>query len=565
MKLYKLMLVSVVAFSTSFPSILFAFELPMGIPSPDWGRGDVIDREPPNKPTSWPNKITENYYYVDNLSANATDKNNPFGAPDFPRKTIPEGDLVAGSYIEIHNGPYTGGGRISLNSLGSLENPVWVTSDNDNKALIQGDMIVTGSYAYIENLFFDTPKKTLSLRCLNDICSDHIVVRNNEFSGPGVNSGNTSVLSVSGDESKSTNNIILYKNHIYGFGDTSVNASENDYHGIHIGQNADYTWVLNNHIHNNGGDSIQVGAAQYSKHSDTRRPNYVYIAGNDFHEDGENAVDIKGADNVIISTNLMYGYGQSTSSAGEVIIIHNDPTNVWVINNTIHTGILGVVVTGADNAWIIGNKIYNIHSLDYDSWDPTSFYSSGTAIHFRSTTNSGALNNTIFDFDNGIQLASGTDYTLLNNIIAYRSQAEGSDIAGEYKILQASYIESNIIYNENNERIRRSNSEVLSLTDYKNNYSNCMTCSYQKPQFRDYSSFDFNLEDNSPGINKGSSILQFSEINTLYKVNFNSDLSGQSRITGNIIDIGALESPNAPNAELTLPTAPSLISLDVID
>lgn len=559
------MSIGVIAFSTSFSSHLLAFSMPTGIPSPDWGSPNVIDRDSPKKPSSWPSEATENYYYIDNLNVSATDKDNLFGSPDLPRKTIPEGNLAAGSYIEIHNGPYNGGGRISLNSLGTVDNPVWVTGDNENKAYIQGDMVITGSYAYIENLFFDTPRKTLSLRCMNNICSDHIVVRNNEFSGPGINSGNTSVLSVSGDDLKSTNNIILYNNHIYGFGDTSADASENDYHGIHIGANADYTWILNNHIHNNGGDSIQVGAAQYSSASDTRRPNYVFIGGNNFHEDGENAVDIKGADNIVISTNLMYGYGQSTSSAGEVVVIHNDPTNVWVLNNTIHTGILGIVVTGADNAWIIGNKIHNIHALDYDSWDPTSFYSLGSAIHFRSTINSGAINNTIYDFDNGIQLASGTEYTLLNNIIAYRSRADGSDIAGGYKILEASNIDNNLIYNDGGERIRRSNSEVLSLSGYKLYNANCVSCSDKSPQFIDYSNLDFNLEDDSPAINKGASILQFSEMNSLYKVNVVSDLSGEKRITGNIIDIGAFESPNAPSVELVSPIAPSTISLNVLD
>ncbi|PKH01062.1 hypothetical protein CXF72_18670 [Psychromonas sp. MB-3u-54] len=558
MKLLTKLAISLISITVFFSSMLLAYEPSVGIPMPDWGGGDPIERQAPNRPDAWPNQVVDNYYYVDVSHANATDSNNPFGSPDLPRATIPEGDLQAGAYVEIHNGPYTGGGRISINSLGTELAPVWIKGDSLNKALIRGETIITGSYAYIENLFFDTSRKTLSLRCLDGACSDHIVVRNNEFSGPGLADGNTQVLSVAGN---GVNNIIIYNNHIHGFGDISIDAAENDYHGIHIGHYADYTWVLNNHIHNNGGDSIQVGEAGYADPSDLRRPSHVYIGANNFHDDGENAVDIKGADNIVVSSNIMYGYGQSTSSDGEVIVIHNNPTNVWVLNNTIHDAVLGVVVTGADNAWIIGNQIYNVHALNYASWDPTSFYSVGTAIHFRSTKNSGAVNNTIYDFDNGIQLATGSGYIVRNNIIAYRTRPDGSDITGDYKVLDFSTIDNNILYHPDGERIRRSSNQVVGLKEYQDSYGACALCSNTNPLFIAYQNLDFKLQNNSPAIDKGATTFVFEKIATLYEVDAKKDLSGEARFQGDKIDIGAFEFGSGQQY-FSVPFAPSNIQMD---
>jgi hypothetical protein len=559
-KLPTKLAIAVMSINLFFSSMLLAYEVPVGIPMPNWG-GDPIARQSPDRPGSWPSKAVDNYYYVDMSHADATDRNNPFGYPNRPRATIPEGDLQAGAYVEIHNGPYTGGGRISINSLGTNLAPVWIKGDSVNKALIRGEAIVTGSYAYIENLLFDTSRKTLSLRCLNGLCPDHMVVRNLEFAGPGVADGNTSVLSVSGDEIKGANNIILYNNHIHGFGDTAIDAPENDYHGIHVGANADYTWVLNNHVHNNGGDSIQVGAAQYSDPLDPRRPTHVYIGANNFHDDGENAVDIKGADHIVVSSNLMYGYGQSSSSAGEVVIIHNDPTYVWLMNNTIHSAVLGVVVTGADNAWIIGNQIYDMHALDYGSWNAGSFYSVGTAIHFRSTKNSGAINNTIYDFDNGIQLATGTGYTVSNNIIANRSRLDGSDITGDYKVLGSSKLENNILYHQEGERIRRSSNEVVDLKEYQESYLGCQLCSNGNPLFIDQQNSNFKVRSNSPAIDKGSTTLLFAKIAELYAVDADKDLFGDARFQGGGIDIGAFEFLSGKN--LIAPLAPSSLNIQV--
>lgn len=549
-------LVSIILFiNIFFSNILLAFELPVGIPIPDWGSVNPIERQSPARPESWPNKEVDNYYYVDMSHSNATDSNNTFGYPARPRITIPEGDLQAGAYVEIHNGPYTGGGRVSINSLGTIIAPVWIKGNSVNKALIRGETIITGSHAYIENLFFDTSRKTLSIRCLNGLCPHHMVVRNIEFSGPGIADGYTSVLSVSGDEVKGANNIILYNNHIHGFGDTAVDAPENDYHGIHVGANANHTWVLNNHIHNNGGDSIQIGAAQYSNPLDPRRPTHVYVGKNNFHNDGENAVDIKGADHIVVSGNTMHGYGQSSSSAGEAIIIHNDPTDVLLINNIIYSATFGVVVTGADGAWIIGNKIYNIHALDYASWKPTSFYSSGTAIHFRSTKNSGAVNNTIYDFDNGIQLATGTGYTVSNNILAYRFRSDGSDISADYKVLESSTLENNILYHPEEERIRRSGNQVVNIKEYQEYYDGCEQCSNGKPLFIDYQNLNFKLQNNSPAIDKGTILQSVANITELYKV----DLSGEDRFQGESIDIGAFEFPSGKYP--TTPLAPSNIKI----
>jgi len=57
------------------------------------------------------------------------------------------------------------------------------------------------------------------------------------------------------------------------------------------------------------------------------------------HEDVENAVDIKNSSDVIISQNVMYGYGNAPESDGTALVINNwsdyPKERIWILFNEI--------------------------------------------------------------------------------------------------------------------------------------------------------------------------------------------------------------------------------------
>ena len=531
-------------------SSAFAYQPPTGIPDPTWGTIHPIDTQAPPKPTSWPSEESTGFYYVDNTHLQATDSGNPFGYPDKPRVTIPEGDLQAGEYVEIHGGPYRGGGQIIIRALGTEANPVWVRGgDNINPAHITGEMIVKGSYVFLENFNFTENNRSLRLRTHNGTSLNHAVIRSSEFSGPGTASGNDSAVSIYGTPTQRVSDIVIYNNHIHDFGDDSPTSNENDYHGIIPGYDADRIWILNNHIHNMGGDSVQVGMASII---DESRVDSIYVGYNKFHADRENAIDIKEADNIIISSNELYDYElvqNGTSSDGTIVVIHNQPTNVWIINNKIYNGVYGIVTTGSTNTWLIGNEIHNIRRIpDTDSmtwgnnWNnPDSLYSQGAAIHFRGTSTGGVLNNSIYGSDTGIQLAQGNDgYTILNNIIYGRTDQFGHDIISNNSQLQNNSVINNNLFS--NESSIYWGGIKYTLNGFTNGTSQCNDCIIGNPAFKDTPNGNFSLRENSAAINIGTSIINTHSFSTYYPgYNIDSTLRGSDRIISNNIDIGANE------------------------
>lgn len=542
-----------------FATSSFSYDAPVGIPEPVFGKFHPIEAVSPAHPSGWPSQEVENYYYIDNTHPNATDSGNPYGTPDKPRESIPEKTYSAGSYVEIHGGPYTGGGQIIFTANGTEDNPVWIRGgDPNNKALIRGEMIGKGQYFVVENLRFDESRKTLKIREHKSNVAHYVSVRNNEFSGPGYDDGYTAVLSASGGSGNRASNIVFYKNTVHGFGNTDRNAKENDYHGIIVHTNVDYVWVLENTIYDNGGDSIQIGTASTA---DSNRVSHVYVGGNDFSGDRENAVDIKEADNVVISSNIMYDYAESTSSAGEVVIIHNNATNVYVINNRMHTASYGVMTTSAINTWVIGNTIWNIHNDPGTSWDNDSLYSAGAAIHFRGDTTGGAINNTIYDYDTGIQLASGSNYTIANNIFLNRATSNGYDLlVNSSSIASSTDFMNNLFYGH--EPRFMWNGSTVGVSGLKSE-GECNGCVTKDPKLAvggaGVASL-FTAASDSPVKDAGANIASIlQDFTNIYGVSITKDLFGNSRFSG-AIDIGAFEiggnavsAPNPPsNINITL-------------
>jgi hypothetical protein len=360
-------------------------------------------------------------------------------------------------------------------------------------------LLVSGQHVVIENLTFDSSRKTLGLMESKAVC-----VRYNVFAGPSQAVGNSAAIFVvaRSSEAKSSGNVI-YKNTIRDFGN-ATSLKENDYHGILVSRHSDHTWILENEIHNNGGDAVQVGGASLPRDAS---PQFVYIARNRMYGNRENAVDIKRARDVIVSTNDIRDYRPTSSSEGAGVVIHNDPDNIWILHNVIANSDIGIISTGSTNTWFVGNVIYDIRS-SLPAGNPNAGYGRSVAMHFRGKSNGGVIGNTIAYYDVGLQLVRGNQsgYLVQNNIFAFRSTAEADDIyvaSGEFS--KALTISHNLHYSGTNEFkstwAGRSFYSPAALHRVTGTFEAVSTAD---PVFIDAEGRDFRLHADSPAIGRAT-------------------------------------------------------------
>lgn len=452
-------------------------------------------------------------HYVDRSSVACTDISNAFGSPAKPRCSIPA-SLSEGSIAEVHGGPYTSGNdKIVITANGSASRPVYVRGANaSSRPLFQRKILPQGQYVVFENLAFD--QGGFDLRPFGGTTLNVIAVRDCEISGAGVG-----VAGVAG--------VILLRNHIHHNGD-SLSAVEMDRHGVSLESGTSYVWILDNHIHHNSGDSLQMKNGAH----------HVYVGRNIMHEDRENAVDVKLAADVIISQNLMYGYRASTSSSGEAVVIHDDPSRVWLLNNYIAYANYGVVSSGASSVYAIGNIFTQMLKIASETREETSAYRSGAGIHFYNTADIHILNNTFSDVVVGLGAemnASTSRAEIRNNIFGTVDSAQlGYQIVlgGNNAAFSKSQLENNLFF-------QSGGSARFSINGaFGSNLNNQINLD---PKFESTGTGVFRLLAGSPAIDSAQVLNVYSEFFSLYGVAVNFDFDLKSRPRGAAMDVGAFE------------------------
>jgi hypothetical protein len=543
-----------------WPILLFAYTPPVGIPDPGmWGSNHPIDATAPAKPGAWPSAEVTDYYYIDSTNQGCSD-GNTYGYPDVPRCSIEEKTYSAGSYVFLRGGPYEqsiGDKRLSLFFDCTEASPCWFRGESNDKPIIQGQIRLRGSYLFVENIHFRYNAGGLVNIQAGDknespYIADHMIFRNNEVEGDGqyhVGFGSAFYTSKKDDlhDFNGSHHIIWYGNHIHDLFDDDY-IEENDYHGILPGQYSRYLWILNNHIHDNSGDSLQIGSNNFAGE---QMPRYIYVGNNECHGDLENAIDVKNAKDVIISSNLFYDYHLSPASDGTAVVIHQQngdiPERIWVINNKIHTATRGIRVQQTVDAKIIGNIIYNIHfEGDPADWKPNSAWTPGSAIQIRDADSTGGevINNTIFDYDLGIQspTAPPSGFKIAGNLFANRAASDGYEINMDTADARSSDINYNFMYNSAGIKIMW-DIDFASISDFIANTSNCDDCpASANPEFINGNQNNFHIPLTSPVVDKNIRHPVYDTFKNLYGLEIAVDISNVSRPQGNGWDIGAYES-----------------------
>jgi len=446
-------------------------------------------------------------YYIDSANAAATDTSNPNGTPAKPRRTVPT-SFPAGAVVEIRGGPYTAGAE--WNASGTQAAPVIVRGIGS--PVFNGAGIgFAGSYFVIDGIVMEGMQVSVN--------GSYIALRNSVVRNynPGRHSSSVAPQG---------SYIVFYKNQIYNNGDANGTA-EADVHGIKPAVGDSYVWIIGNEIHHNGGDSVQIGDASARE----PWPHHIYVGGNTMHEDRENAVDIKRARDIIVSSNTMYGYKPTGSSNGETTVTHNNPQRVWFINNVIRNSHTGIVCTGADQYYVIGNVITDIIHAAGSSYDPNSLYNS-QAILVYASTNAYAIGNTIWNVDGGISNATrSTKMEFVDNIIGNLLQPSHHIAVSNTSAAAASVMRNNLF--SGTVRIRWGESATSSLAD-------CQNCKTGDPLFVNAALRDLRITASSPAVNAGISHAVYATFQGLYGESIARDPGGLGRPTGGW-DIGAYE------------------------
>jgi hypothetical protein len=491
--------------AAQLPTPTEPWKAPLGMPAPPFG-------------------ITEQAgaanYYVDNTSPAATDTSNPRGTPTKPRATVPT-LLPAGSIVEVRGGPYQLKSVI-WTAQGTATAPVFVKGvGSPIFSGVEGvsQLIPLGTYLIIEGIVME------HLPLVIDKNISHFAFRKSivRYHSPTVNSA--AVVAGGTD-------VVLYGNEIANNGDP-LSTAELDIHGIKPDTGTNRLWIVDNHIHHNGGDALQIGNAVSAE----PWAQYIYVGRNVMHEDRENAIDIKQARDVIVSQNLAYGYRSSSSSAGETFVSHSNPQRVWILGNFVTGSNQGIVSTGADGYFVIGNVITNIaHSPGDTTWDVNSTFRAAGILTYN-TTNSVHLNNTLYKVDSGISYPSGTARTeISNNIIAGLLQPTFHIALVNSTAVASSVMSNNLV--DGSARLK-----ISGGLSGCGGFSNCINAD---PQFVDVANNSLDLKGTSPAVDAGLTPSSFALFQSLYGIPLSTDAKGSPRLFGKTYDIGAFEFVNAP-------------------
>lgn len=354
----------------------FAFKYPIGIPNA-WIEPDIPK---PERPVDWSVDVADHYFISTNGGDCDADRDiTILGNETLPRCAIPA-TIPAGSYVEIKGLDYFTS-KLYLLSLGTETKPVWLVSDDQDFVM---SMVISGSYLYMDGFNF-RKNNNISIRPYSGQ-TNNIMVRNSSFIGDGTLAGKTA-LNIEGESDAVTHDIITYNNELHYNGVWDY-PSENDRHAQNTGSYLHNIWMLYNNSSYNGGDGVQLSHGGVDAHN-------IYIGGNTSHHERENCIDIKTASDIVVSENICSNIVTSSSSPGEAFTIHYNTENVWMINNQISEAEYGIALSNnANNMFIIGNTITDMHEWAGEYHSSTSAYNAATAIQVRGASNVHVENNT---------------------------------------------------------------------------------------------------------------------------------------------------------------------------
>jgi hypothetical protein len=293
--------------------------------------------------------------FVDNSVQSSGD-----GSIDAPFKTIREGleAAIAGDTIYIRGDAE---GREYNESLifpisGTVIAPITLRSYPGEQVIIASSSMIfrlDQPYWHFVDLIFDHKNgagDALQIRGGHNALFRNVEIKNGQKYGIQIFDGN---------------NVVIENSRIHSF-DTGVEG--NDAHCIctdptNTAYNVENLQLLNNIIYDCSGDGIQFYAVDSTPMSEYARD--ILLQGNTFYKNpgfyGENAIDSKGAENVRVLDNEIYGF-----DSNKAVVLQKGSSNFHFEGNIIHDSHRGIEMRGEGGKSqsghaIVRNIFYNIY------------------------------------------------------------------------------------------------------------------------------------------------------------------------------------------------------------
>jgi hypothetical protein len=476
-----------------------------GIPDPsgNWGALDPLTAQRPAWPGGWPSAEVANYYYIDANHGQATDTANDYGYPDKPRLTIPETTYAAGSYVEIHDGPYRGfGGNLRLDfvSAGTEANPVWVVGPSAaNMPLLEGDLRFRGSYLFIENIKvgYDAVNTREPSVVLGDSTqsANHIVFRDSVIEGDDTfHSGFDSAITADGATGDECTNLVVYNVTASKLNDTqyAIDTAEDDNTAISPVDYVEDFWVIACDFYDYAGDGCQIGSNNLTGEERVER---FYVSNCHMWSGGENAIDIKSSVDVIISGCKFWDFENSQGSDGTAVVVQQEggqgSDNVWILFTEIYDTVIGVRAEEAvTNVYCVGCIV-----RDTIAYPPDATY--GWAYYTRTDEASlSVIDSLAADLDRsgiGWNGQSGMSPTIdfHGNILANKGDAAAWFLEGDSTTIQGAGSDYNLFDSADQFRVDWEGTEYTTLASYQAGESEDGNSLSAVPLFEDQAVNDF--------------------------------------------------------------------------
>ena len=354
---------------------------PIGIPVPSFGIAEVA----PALPSPWTTE-TSGFYYVGGGS-----DSRGYGTPAAPRATIPS-PLPAGSVVVLAGTYAVNHESNRIEPQGTASQPVWIVGASPRPTVTE-KWIVIGSHYMIENIDFAWANSSRNGKLI--LAGSHGVVRNCDLRGD-TNEGVGGLVPYG-------SSIVVWKNHIHDSGDLNA-IYDQDNHGISVGEDTSYLWIVDNEIARNSGDGVQINAGSVEAQA---RTHHIYVGRNKAHHNKQSGLWTKQATDVIFSENEVYGHKASRSSYGQGTGFQYAPSYVWFLYNNVHDNEFGIALSSNSDlgngteSFFVGNVITNTHAPGYSAANAWS----GGAFMFAGGVNRYLTKNKVSDADVGVNVA----------------------------------------------------------------------------------------------------------------------------------------------------------------
>lgn len=232
-------------------------------------------------------------------------------------------------------------------------------------------------------------------------------------------------VQVSAWDDRSMSNIVLYDLEVHDNGNWQANFDE-DYHGVGVGDHVSNLWIVDSVFYHNSGDGIQINAGSQSAEGTTH---HIYVARNESFQNKQTGMWAKQGTDIIFSENYVHDHRPSNSSLGAGMGCQYDPVRMWFIDNTIFDCDYGITI--ASGGLGSGQEMYivgNVISSIHDSdggFNPNTAWTN-SAIMIVGGQRRYVVNNSIYDADGGIHGAAAFgEFHLANNIVSNISKSSG--------------------------------------------------------------------------------------------------------------------------------------------